>query len=200
MFYKSLDMNLDEIKSIIQNPNFDIHKSLMEHHKRLLMKREELDLLIKNIEKTIAYNKGEIDMSNKEKFMGFKKEKIRKNEEKYGKEIREKYGDKIVDESNKKFLGMNEEDLKKMQEVEDEIIDLLLKVYENNDLDSEEATMVYKKHKEWLQFSWPTYSKEAHGGLAEMYVADERFAKYYNDKAGKDVVNILRDIIIKNIR
>ena len=32
-------------------------------------------------------------MGDKEKFEGFKKELIEKNEEKYGAEIREKYGD-----------------------------------------------------------------------------------------------------------
>ena len=30
-----------------------------------------------------------------------------------------------------------------------------------------------------------------------MYVMDERFSKYYNDKAGKEVVSLLRDIILK---
>ncbi|MBK5262637.1 MAG: TipAS antibiotic-recognition domain-containing protein [Peptostreptococcaceae bacterium] len=67
--------------------------------------------------------------------------------------------------------------------------------------------------KEWLSFTWPDYAEEAHVGLAEMYVADERFVKYYNDRAKNEIeadtgVNVeletekspvlmLRDIIVK---
>ncbi|WP_195970847.1 TipAS antibiotic-recognition domain-containing protein [Clostridium thermobutyricum] len=197
MFYKSMDMKLEKIQEIIQNPNFDIEKSLIEQYELLISKREELNKLIENIEKTIAYNKGEIDMTDKEKFEGFKKEKVNINEQKYGKEIREKYGDKVVDESNKKFLNLTEEEFKLMNETENEMFKDLLKVYENRDLGSKEAKNVYGNHKKWLSFSWPTYKKEAHRGLAEMYVMDERFSKYYNDKAGKEVVSLLRDIILK---
>ena len=197
MFYKSMDMKLEKIQEIIQNPNFDIEKSLIEQYELLISKREELNKLIENIEKTIAYNKGEIDMTDKEKFEGFKKEKVNINEQKYGKEIREKYGDKVVDESNKKFLNLTEEEFKLMNETENEMFKDLLKVYENRDLNSKEARNVYENHKKWLSFSWPTYKQEAHRGLAEMYVMDERFSKYYNDKAGKEVVCLLRDIILK---
>ena len=197
MFYKSMDMKLEKIQEIIQNPNFDIEKSLIEQYELLISKREELNKLIENIEKTIAYNKGEIDMTEKDKFEGFKKEKVNINEQKYGKEIREKYGDKVVDESNKKFLNLTEEEFKLMNETENEMFKDLLKVYENGDLDSKAAKNVYENHKKWLSFSWPTYKKEAHRGLAEMYVMDERFSKYYNDKAGKEVVCLLRDIILK---
>ncbi|MFR7364133.1 MAG: hypothetical protein ACLUTP_07170 [Terrisporobacter sp.] len=34
---------------------------------------KEVDLLIENVEKTISYKKGEINMSDKEKFEAFKK-------------------------------------------------------------------------------------------------------------------------------
>lgn len=197
MFYKSMDMKLEQIQEIISHPDYDINESLIKHHRRLIARKEQLDRLILTVEKTIAYNKGEMEMSNKEKFEGFKKEKLKENEAKYGKEIREKYGEKSVEESNKKFLNLNEENFKRMQEVEDEMFSNLLKVSESNNLDSEEAKGVYENHKEWLSFSWPSYSKEAHAGLAQMYVADERFAKYYNDKANKEVVEILRDIILK---
>ncbi|MBE6072886.1 MAG: MerR family transcriptional regulator, partial [Clostridium butyricum] len=32
-------------------------------------------------------------------------------------------------------------------------------------------------------------------GLAKMYIADERFSKYYNDKVGENAAKILHDII-----
>ena len=67
--------------------------ALNNHKKELIKRRKEIDLLIENVEKTISYKKGEIKMSDKEKFEAFKKDLVNKNEEEYGKEIREKYGD-----------------------------------------------------------------------------------------------------------
>ena len=52
-------------------------------------------------------------MSNKEKFEGFKKEKLAVNENKYGKEIREKYGAETVEASNKRFMNLSEEDFER---------------------------------------------------------------------------------------
>lgn len=197
LLYRSMDIKLEDIQNIINNPDFNICQSLIEHLESLISKRNQLDQLILTVEKTIGYKKGEIDMSNKEKFEGLKKEKIKENEAKYGKEIREKYGKEKVEASNKKFLNLSEEDFNEMQRLESDMFYNLLKVFDTCDLDSKEAKNVYENHKKWLCYSWPSYSKEAHAGLAEMYVADERFAKYYNDKAGKEIVEILRDIIVK---
>ncbi|KMT21973.1 MerR family transcriptional regulator [Clostridium cylindrosporum] len=197
LFYKSIEMKLEEIQHIISHPNFDINKSLMEHHQRLIDKRNELDKLILTVEKTLAYNKGEIIMSDKEKFQGFKKEKLAENEEMYGNEIREKYGRETVEASNKKFMNMSEGDFENMKEIENQMFKSLSEVVKTSDLDSQAAKDVYEKHKAWLSFSWENYSKEAHIGLAEMYVADERFAKYYNDRLELEVVTVLRDIIVK---
>ncbi len=197
LLYRSIDIKLEDIHNIIMNPNFDIYRALIEHHKNLILKRNELDKIILTVEKTIEHNKGKFNMSNKEKFEGLKKEKLKRNEEKYGKEIRSKYGEKTVDASNKKFLNMTEEEFNEMNRTEERLFNRLLEVYETQDMESEAAREVYENHKKWLSFTWPSYSKEAHIGLAEMYVSDERFAKYYNDKAGKEDVNTLRDIIVK---
>ncbi|MDY2632479.1 MerR family transcriptional regulator [Clostridium sp.] len=197
LLYRSMDIKLEEIQNIISNPSFDICQSLIEHRKNLISKRNQLDQLILTVEKTIEYKKGEIVMSNKEKFEGLKKAGLEENERKYGKEIRDKYGNETVEASNKKFMNMSEEDFNKMNKIEEELFKGLLEVVRTSDLESNEAKEVYENHKKWLSFTWPSYSKEAHIGLAEMYVSDERFAKYYNDKAGKEVVNTLRDIIVR---
>lgn len=197
LLYRSMDIKLEEIQQIICSPDFDICKVLTEHYERLISRRDQIDQLILIIEKTISYNKGELEMSNKEKFEVLKKEKLTKNEEKYGQEIREKYGEETIKASNKKFMNMTEEDFKKMEQIEKEMFKALEEVIQTGDLDSLEARIVYEKHVEWLSFSWPKYTTEAHIGLAEMYVADERFAQYYNDKVGTDCVEILRDIIVR---
>jgi len=42
------------------------------------------------------------------------------------------------------------------------------------------AQKVCALHKEWLEYFWNHYSKEAHLGLAQTYVDDPRFKKYYD--------------------
>ena len=43
--------------------------------------------------------------------------------------------------------------------------------------------------------AWGSYNKEAHAGLADMYVADERFRAYY-DQDCEDGAEFLRDAIL----
>ena len=197
LFYKSMDMKLEDIQKIISKSDFDIPMALIDHLQQLVLRRNQLDQLILTVEKTIAYNKGEVEMSNKEKFEGFKKEKLAENEREFGEEIREKYGEETVVNSNKRFMNISEDDFKKMQDTENEMFQSLKEVVKTKDLESEAAKNVYKNHKAWLNFTWEAYSSKAHIGLAEMYVEDERFSNYYNERAGIEVVKVLRDIIIK---
>ena len=79
----------------------------MHSHLTLLeQKKSRLEKLIETVEKTIAYEKGEIQMSNEQKFEAFKDKLIQENEQNYGEEIREKYGEKTVEGSNAKFKNM----------------------------------------------------------------------------------------------
>ncbi|QSX09152.1 MerR family transcriptional regulator [Alkalibacter rhizosphaerae] len=200
LFYRSMDMPLEEIQKLLYSDAFDFEGALVEHRKNLLEKRDEIERLIATVELTISHHKGESIMSDKQKFEGFKKQKLVENEQKYGKEIREKYGDKTVAESNKKFMNLTQEDMEKMNKLEVDLIELLRELSETKDIKSDAAKKAYELHREWLCFSWPTYQPQAHVGLAEMYVADQRFAAYYQEKAGMDVAELLRDVIVEHAR
>jgi len=195
LFYKELGMPLDNIKDIINDPTFDGNKALIHHHHELLEKRKQLDSLILNIEKTIACVKGEIIMTDKEKFEGLKEKMVKDNEKKYGKEIREKYGEETIIKSNKKFQNMSKENFDKFTVLGDKINILLLEAFKFHDPSCELAQSVAKMHKDWLSYTWPSYTKEAHAGLAQMYVCDERFTAYY-DKDQPGLAKFLRDAII----
>ncbi len=55
---------------------------------------------------------------------------------------------------------------------------------------------VAELHKRWLSFSWPQYSKEAHAGLVQMYVDDERFTAYYDERVTAGATQFLHDVIM----
>lgn len=121
-------------------------------------------------------------MSKKEKFENRKNKMISDNEAKYGKEIREKYGEDTVNASNAKVKGMSEEKFHAAEELRVRIDELLKEAFEQGDPACEIAQKVCQLHKEWICMFWPDgmYTKEAHRGLGEMYVADERFTAYYD--------------------
>lgn len=195
LFYKAMGFKLKDIKNIVNSSYFDIMLALENHKKDLIEKRNEIDLLIKNVENTIRHKKGEIEMSDKEKFEGFKKDLIKQNEQNYGKEIREKYGDKKVNESNEKILGLNEDKFNEFKKLEIDIIERLKEAMIENDPSGQKAQEACELHKKWLEYSWNFYTKEAHRNLGEMYVSDERFKKYYDDNK-EGMSQFFRDALI----
>ncbi len=151
-------------------------------------------MLLVNVEKTIASEEGRIVMSDKEKFEGFKEKLIEENEKKYGKEIREKYGEEAVEKSNQAFKNMSKEDYDKMISLEKEMKTVLAEAFKTGDPASELAQKAADLHKQWISMAWGQYSKEAHAGVAQMYVDDERFTAYY-DKEQPGTAKFLRDAI-----
>lgn len=195
LFYRELGVNLEQIKEIIASQDFDEKKALEEHRKLLISKRTQLDILIQNVEKTIMSKEGNYNMSNNEKFEGFKNELITDNEKKFGKEAREKYGDKAVDKSNKIFKNMTEEQYKKLERLGNEVTETLEKAFKEGKPDSDTAQKAAELHGKWLSFCWGEYSKEAHANITQMYVEDERFKAYYDSK-NPGTAEFLREAVL----
>lgn len=194
LFYRELEFPLREIHRLLSADNFNEKKALEEHRRLLLEKRARLDRLIQTVDKTLQTEKGEIVMSDAEKFEGFKRELVEANEKQYGREIREMYGDGEVDASNAKLMGLTREKYDAMQSLEREVLAVLDEAYAQGDPHSETARRCAALHREWLSYSWSEYSPQAHAGLAEMYASDERFAAYY-DRGTPGKAVFLRDAI-----
>ena len=191
LFYRERKFDLKRIQKIIYQEDFDVMHALNEHLLELEEQRKHMDSLIRTVRQTIQAMKGECEMSNKEKFAAFKENMVKENEEKYGREIREKYGDEEVDESNRKLLKMSEEEWEEFQTLGAEIMERLKNaVKDGADPEGEEGKAVTELHKRWLMKTWKQYSPETHKGLAQMYLADERFQAYY-DKEVKGCTEFL---------
>jgi DNA-binding transcriptional MerR regulator len=194
LFFRELGIPLEEIKNILSDENFDSRRALEEHLKALELRREQLDKLIMNVSKTIKAMKGELAMSDKEKFEGFKQELINDNEKKYGREIRLKYGNEAVDSSNSKLSAMSKEQYDRQEKLQAELNETLKAAFLTGDPAGELAQKACVLHKQWLCFYWDKYTKEAHRGVAQMYTEDERFTEYY-DKIAPGCAVFLRDAI-----
>lgn len=195
LFYRSLNFPLQEIKKIMDDPNFSRIDALKQQQQLLLQEQEKINTLLTNIDLTIKDYQGEIEMTDTEKFTAFKETRISENEVKYGAEIRQKYGSKTIEQSNQKFSKLSEVEFQQMQTVEKTLIDDLVALKQHPDLDSQLAQKIYQEHKQWLEYTWPSYTKEAHRGLVDMYISDARFGDYYDKKANMPVVQLLHDVI-----
>lgn len=194
LFYRSLAFKLDQIRDILDNPTFDPRQALIEHQRMLQEKRTQIDRLLTTIQQTLNSYEGGTPMQDHEKFEGFKKQKLTENEENYGQEIRTKYGSKTVNEANRKWQNMEETTFKEMQTIEKQLL-IDLTAYLQDSTNQKLADQIFEAHKKWLSFTWPSYSLETHSGLGEMYVADERFTSYYDDRCGEGATKALNSII-----
>lgn len=195
LFYRELGVSLEEIKEIVTSPSFDADLALREHREKLIAKREQLDTLIANVDLTLAQREGTKTMSDQQKFEGFKQKLIDDNEKKYGAEIRAKYGDEQIDKSNQKIKAMTEKEHAEIEQLAADIHSTLAEAFATGDPAGELAQKAADLHRQWLSFYWDSYSKEAHVGVAQMYVDDPRFTAYY-DRDQPGVAAFLRDAIL----
>lgn len=196
LFYRERGIALEEIRRILYQKDFDVMAALQEHLKELEQRQEEIEKMVQNVKNTIASMKGERSMGEKERFEGFKQRIVQENEAAYGKELRENYGDAAVDGANQKLLGMTEGDYERFQNLEQEIKDALGEaVLAKEEPAGEAGRRVVLLHKEWLSMTWKEYSENAHRGVANLYVMDERFQAYY-DKEVEGCAAFLRDAVL----
>lgn len=69
-----------------------------------------------------------------------------------------------------------------MKLVEKQLFEQLALYVATPDLQGKIAHEIFELHKLWLSFTLPEYSAEMHKGIVTMYVEDERFKMYYDEK------------------
>lgn len=200
LFYRELEVPLDEIKAILDAPSFDRQTALQSHLTALKKRRDRLDRLMATVEKTLLDQKGEHEMTDKEKFAAFQKEAVQENERKYGKEIRAKYGDAAVDAANAALLGMDRERKEAWDAVGAQLQAALESaVRAGEDPAGPRGQEIAALHRRWLDFVFPDYDPARHRGIAQLYVADERFTAYYDGQVS-GCAEFLRDAVAIYIR
>lgn len=181
LFYKSLQFSLEEIKGMLTNGNTLSHLSMQRE--RLIEQANHIDKLIKVIDSTISYQKGEIQMTEQQKFEAFKEEKLKENEVLYGKELRDKYNEKSLNKSHAHYKYLSQDSYDKAVDTERKMFGLLkVMINENLDISHSIGKEIFEYHKMWLEIMSGMYSTEYHRNMVSLYVQDERFAQYYNNR------------------
>ncbi len=199
LLYRELGFELKDIVELLSKDlstsKDDLITKLTWQLQALKERRTQLDALIANVERTIAAEKKGTPMSDTERFEAFKQKALEENERKYGTETREKYGEETAAASNAKFAGLSEEQYKNMEQLTEKLHAVLREATAEGDPTSKQAQELAKLHKEWLLFYWPSYSKEQHCSVVQMYVEDPRFKKHY-EEVTPGGAEFLRDAVL----
>ncbi|MES2690352.1 MAG: MerR family transcriptional regulator [Bacteroidota bacterium] len=174
LLYKELDIPLIQIGEILDAPGFDVMSALQQHKLALEKQVNKVKQLLLTIDNTIVQLKNKTEKMNYEDmYKGFSKEQA----EAYEKEATERWGD-AVKESKERMKQMSKAEwealMQEGEHINRELVSLMhLPV-------SDDAVQALVKRHFGMTGKHYTVTPEMYKGLAEMYLADERFTVYYD--------------------
>lgn len=173
LLYRELDIELAQIKVILDQPDFDLVAALRAHKAALAAKGERLRVLMQTIDDTIQHVTGETPnrMSEKRLFNGFDAE----TQKEYEREVRLEYGPTLVNESIRRWNSYTKEEQQAiMEEGRQGYSDLVAAMEKGlTGRDAEVIALLDRWQDHIRIFYEPTL--EILRGLGELYNTDERF-------------------------
>lgn len=190
---RACGLSVATIRSLLDNAEGDLRHVLQAHLLTLSAQRDSLDEAIGRTKAAISSIERIEQMNESDAFEALKNERIAENERTYGKEARERWGDDAVDAANDRLRSASREEWDDLERLGEAINEQLVLAMATGDPASEESRELARMHARWIQGHWGAgrYTPEAHRGLAQMYLADDRFRTYYDDAAGEGATEFL---------
>ena len=180
LFYRELNVPLEQIKLIMASPDFDRLETLRAHRIRLESELGRYQQLIRTIDGTIAELNGTKTMASEHFFEGFSPEKQRQ----YEKELVETYGEGIqpkIDASKERIKGWTKQDFKAASDRWQVFLSELGALAEaGKSADSKEVQSLIPSHRAWLESYW-TPNRESYIGLGQLYATHPDFRKQFDE-------------------
>ena len=177
LLFKELEFSLNEIKTIIDAPDFDRNKALEQQIELLTMKKEHLENLIDFARgiKLIGVKRG----VNRMDFTAFDKTKL----DEYSKRAKEQWGKTAeYKEFEEKNAGMSDAE---QIDMANEFMQIFAEFGQMKEMDpaDESVQAQVKKLQDYITDHFYKCTKEILGGLGKMYVGGGEFTENI-DKAG----------------
>lgn len=176
LFYKELGFKLKDIKSILDDDDFDPVKSFQDQKEQLYNQRIKLDKIIETVEKTIIEIKKGNTMNIDDLYEGFNGNDLKE----YRDEAIWNWEDEVL-KSEKSLLKMDKKDFKKLQ-IEFNNLWIQLSKSINLNPQSEEVQTLIAEHYKMIKMFWgmkdyQKIEKEKYLGLGQLYIDDGRYTK-----------------------
>jgi len=188
MFYRELDLPLQEIKKITGRRDFDTIKALESHRRALGQRLERLKRLIATVDITIMNLKGEMEMSKKQLFEAFSEEE----QAKYAAEAEQKYDPEIVKASQKKWKSYSESDKQRIGEEGNAAYAAILEAipFGPASPQAQAGVDLWRKH---MDYFWSPNAEQL-VGLTDLYISDPRFKANF-DKIDPRLAEFMREAV-----
>ncbi|HML22552.1 MAG TPA: MerR family transcriptional regulator [Aggregatilinea sp.] len=188
LFLRELGLSLDEIRAVLDQPDFDLVRAL-EHHRRALRERQRrLDQLIETVEHTIESMKGTLEMDDKELFTVWSEEK----QPDYEREIEQRYGDKELKESRRRWGSYTDADKRWIKDEGGAIYRDLVAAMPSGPASAQAQAGIARWHQHLRYFYEPT--TEILLGLGDLYNEHPDFIETFR-RIHPDLAAFLRDAI-----
>jgi DNA-binding transcriptional MerR regulator len=188
LFYRELELSLDEIKGILSGPDFDVLRELHSHKTALQGRVERLKRLIQTVDNTIDQLKGNGTMNAKGIFAGFTDEE----QEKYALEAEQMYDPETVRASNRKWKTYPQSEKERILAEAKAIYTDMAKAMPKGAGSTEVQAIVARWHEN-MQYFWSPNDEQLLG-LADLYNDDPRFRSLY-DQLDPKLAGFMREAV-----
>ena len=188
LFYRELDMPLEQIKEIMGHDDYDLPQALEEHKNQLGKRIKRLEKLIATIDLTLKYIQGEEKMNKKVLFEAFSDEQQAEME----KEAMQLYNPETVKESNRKWKNYSAAEKQKIGDEGNGLYQGFLEAMSKGP-DSHEAQACVVRWRQHMNYFWVPNAEQLLG-LADLYNDDPRFRKNF-DKIHFDLADFVRKAV-----
>jgi DNA-binding transcriptional MerR regulator len=192
LFYKLLDIPLQEIGNILDDPDFNVIEALKSHKSELQKRQSRLTVLLSTIDKTISQLNEDNMLRHEDLYEGLPKETA----DEYRQGAIKEYGADELQRSEDHLKKMTKEQLAALKK---QLVDVSASLagMMNEDPKSEKVQKLIAIHYAVIREFWGTTGlvdkqAEAYKGLGELYVQDERFARV-EGKANGEYAKFLRE-------
>ncbi|NNF70556.1 MAG: MerR family transcriptional regulator [Acidimicrobiia bacterium] len=195
LFYRELGFGLDDIKRMMGDPGYDRGAALREHRELLQAELAARRAMLETVETAIARHEKGATMSKEEMFEVFGDFDPAEHEA----EARERWGDTDAHkESSRRTSQYTKDDWVTIKAEADAIEERLAELLRSGaDPSGGEAMAAAEAHRQHIDSWFYPCSSAMHVNLAEMYVADARFAEHY-DSREPGLATFVRDAIKAN--
>ena len=188
LFYRELDISLEQIKEIVNQKEYDLQQALEEHKRQLGRRIKRLENLIATVDQTLKVVKGEEKMNKKVLFDAFSEEEEVKMEQ----EAMNLYDPDTVKESYKKWRNYSKAEKQRIGDEGNAVYQGFVDAMSKGAA-SPEAQACVQQWREHMNYFW-TPNKDQLLGLADLYNDDPRFRKNF-DKIHPKLAEFVRDAV-----
>jgi|SRR5579859_937283 len=195
LFYKELGFPLEEIVTVLADPTTDRVAHLRRQHELLTQRIDRLRGMVAAVEKAMEAAKMGISLTPEERFEVFGDN----DPAQYAEEVEQRWGDTdAYQQSTERTSRYTKEDWVRIKEAGADLNRRLAEALASGaPADSEVAMDLAEEHRRQINDTFYDLGYPMHRGLAEMYLADPRFTKTYEDVA-PGLAQYLHDAILAN--